>query len=135
MADAGGSTLLEEKRNSDIIFACTNCAVPFVVDSAAAGVTLKCQKCGSPTTVPHPTHEAAPESSGRISDLQRQLKENESQRVEITGYVNQISIQLHRWQLRLQTLKQRQEKLQTEFVALGGQLPVGATPSAGPSSG
>jgi chromosome segregation ATPase len=91
-----------------------------VVDSAAAGMTVNCQKCGNPTTVPHPTLDAATESAGKISDLQNQLKENESQRTEITGYINQLSIQLHRWQLRLQTLKERQEKLETEIAVLRG---------------
>ena len=91
-----------------------------MVDSAAAGRTWNCQKCGNPTTVPHPTLDAATENAGKISDLQNQLKENESQRTEITGYINQHSIQLHRWQLRLQTLKERQEKLETEMAALKG---------------
>ncbi len=106
------------KPSTDIVFACPNCQASFVVDAAAAGVTLKCQKCGSPTTVPHPTLNAATENAGKISDLHNQLKENESQRTEITGYINQLSIQLHRWQLRLQTLKERQEKLETEIAAL-----------------
>jgi len=83
-------------------------------------MTLNCQKCGNPTTVPHPTLEAATESSPKLSELQHQLKENESQRTEITGYINQLSIQLHRWQLRLQTLKERQQKLETELAATGG---------------
>jgi len=120
MQQTGGSILPVQKSSGDIIFACSNCSSSFVVDSAAAGVTLKCQKCGQPTTVPHPTLEVATENALRISDLQRQLKENESQRTEITGYINQLSIQLHRWQLRLQTLKERQEKLQTELAAIGG---------------
>ena len=54
----------------------------------------------------------------KISELQHQLTENESQRTEITGYINQLSIQLHRWQLRLQTLNERQKKLQDELAAL-----------------
>lgn len=83
-------------------------------------MTLNCQKCGHPTTVPHPTLEVAAENSSKISELQHQLKENESQRTEITGYINQLNIQLHRWQLRLQTLKERQQKLQTELAANGG---------------
>jgi chromosome segregation ATPase len=83
-------------------------------------MTLDCQKCGKPTTVPNPALEAAAENSARIADLQHQLKENESQRTEITGYINQLSIQLHRWQLRLQTLKERQEKLETEREATCG---------------
>ena len=62
--------------------------------------------------------EAAAENAARISDLQHQLKENESQRTEITSYINQLSIQLHRWQLRLQTLNERQQKLQTDLASL-----------------
>ena len=80
-------------------------------------MTLDCQKCGKPTTVPNPALEAAAGNSIRISDLQHQLKENESQRTEVTGYINQLNIQLHRWQLRLQTLKERQQKLQAELTA------------------
>ena len=102
----------------DIVFACAHCATSFVVDAAAAGMTLDCQKCGKPTTVPNAVMEADAENAVRISDLQHQLKENESQRTEITGYINQLSIQLHRWQLRLKTLNERQEKLQTELASL-----------------
>jgi DNA-directed RNA polymerase subunit M/transcription elongation factor TFIIS len=116
MQQTDGSTL--SAQGSDIIFACTHCSASFVVDSAAAGMKLDCQKCGKPTTVPNPVLEAAAGKARRISDLQHQLKENESQRVEITGYANQLGIQLHRWQLRLQTLKERQEKLQTELAEI-----------------
>jgi hypothetical protein len=48
------------------------------------------------------------------------LKENESQRTEITGYINQLSIQLHRWQLRLTSLNERQQKLQAELAEVSG---------------
>ena len=81
-------------------------------------MTLDCQKCGKPTTVPAPGATASGEETAKISDLQRQLKENESQRTEITGYINQHSIQLHRWQLRLQTLNERQKKLQAELASI-----------------
>lgn len=103
--------------SSDIVFSCVHCATSFVVDAAAAGMTLDCQKCGKPTPVPNVKLEAAADNAVRISDLQHQLKENESQRTEITGYINQLSIQLHRWQLRLQTLNERQQKLEAEFAA------------------
>jgi chromosome segregation ATPase len=89
-----------------------------VVDSAAAGMTLVCQKCGKPTTVPKTASEAAAATNSiKISELQHQLKENESQRTEITGYINQLGIQLHRWKLRLQTLNERQTKLEAELAA------------------
>jgi DNA-directed RNA polymerase subunit RPC12/RpoP len=120
MQPAGGSALSVQESSSDIVFACTHCSASFIVDSAAAGMTLTCQKCGKPTVVPNPTLEAAATNSIKISNLQHQLKENESQRTEITSYINQISIQLHRWQLRLQTLKERQQKLQMELDAICG---------------
>jgi predicted Zn finger-like uncharacterized protein len=104
--------------SSDIVFACSNCATSYVVDAAAAGMTVNCQHCGKPTTVPKATIVAAAENAARISDLQHQLKENESQRTEITSYINQLSIQLHRWQLRLQTLNERQQKLEAELATI-----------------
>ena len=83
-------------------------------------MTLTCEKCRKPTTVP--AVAAAPpasENAAKISDLRNQLKENESQRTEITSYINQLSIQLHRWQLRLQSLNERQQKLEADLAALG----------------
>jgi transcription elongation factor Elf1 len=117
MQPGAASTLSVQAPNSDIVFACAHCSTSFVVDAAAAGMTLDCQKCGKPTTVPNTTIEMAAENALKISDLQHQLKENESQRTEITGYINQLSIQLHRWQLRLQSLNERQQKLEAELAA------------------
>jgi peptidoglycan hydrolase CwlO-like protein len=118
MQPAGGSTTSVQAPSSDIVFACSHCSTSFVVDAAAAGLTLDCQNCGKPTTVPKVTLEAAADNAVKISDLQHQLKENESQRTEITSYINQLSIQLHRWQLRLQSLNERQTKLQAELTQL-----------------
>lgn len=105
-------------RPPDITFACVHCSSPLVVDAAAAGMTLDCQKCGKPTPVPAlPGKNAGPASKTEAhrADLQRQVKENESQRIEITGYINQLSIQLHRWQLRLQTLNERKAQIEQEL--------------------
>src|SRR4051812_21762704 len=101
MQETGGSMLSApaESRERDIYFACQHCSTPFVVDAAAAGITLNCQKCGKPTTVPSPSSVSAVVSQGdpaKISELQRHLKENESQCTEVTGYINQLNIQLHR---------------------------------------
>ena len=77
-------------------------------------MTLDCQKCGKPTAVPPPLEKrgaADTKVEAHRADLQRQVKENESQRTEITSYINQLSIQLHRWQLRLQTLNERRQDL------------------------
>ena len=110
-----------QTANSDIVFACAHCSTSFVVDAAAAGMTIDCQNCGKPTTVPRVSVEVAAENAVRISDIQHQLKENESQRTEITSYINQLSIQLHRWQLRLQSLNERQQKLEAELAAAKGR--------------
>ena len=59
-----------------------------------------------------------PSASAKLAELQRHLKENESQRTEINGYINQLSIQLHRWQLRLQTLNERNKQLTDEMAGL-----------------
>jgi chromosome segregation ATPase len=58
---------------------------------------------------------ASPAAPQELTDLQRKLKENESQRTEVTGYINQLSIQLHRWKLRLQTLNERKTELEEEL--------------------
>lgn len=103
---------------ADIVFACPNCATSYVVDAAAAGATLQCQNCGKPLKVPRSGLKAAAANAVRVSELHDQLKENEAQRTEITSYINQHSIQLHRWELRLKTLNERQQKLQAELESL-----------------
>jgi len=110
-----------QTSDPDIVFACVHCATSYVVDAAAAGIAVQCQNCGNTTTVPSSDLAAAAGDAIRISDLQHQLKENESQRTEITSYINQHSIQLHRWQLRLKSLNERQQKLQSDLAAICGQ--------------
>ena len=107
----------------DIIFQCEQCETPLVVDAAAAGLAVSCQRCGKPTRVPDRKAELTAENEAKISDLQRQLKENESQRTEITSYINQHSIQLHRWQLRLKDLNDRKAKLDAELEAVSDPAP------------
>lgn len=79
-------------------------------------MTLTCQHCGQPTRVP--AKSGAPLPPEKEAELRRHLKENESQRTEITGYINQLHIQLHRWQLRLQSLNDRNAQLRAEMAGL-----------------
>jgi transcription elongation factor Elf1 len=99
----------------DLLFKCQHCASPLVVNAAAAGMTLNCQRCGKPTLVPVTSPSTGPASPQELTDLQRKLKENESQRTEVTSYINQLSIQVHRWKLRLQTLNERKTELEEEL--------------------
>src|SRR5258708_37323941 len=113
----------------DVFFSCERCGTPLVVDGAAAGLTLNCQRCGGPTTVPHPSAAHSPDALApvaieeRLAESRRHLKENESQRTEINGYINQLSIQLHRWPIRRQTLDERNKEVQdgiARCVSAGG---------------
>ena len=104
-----------KSEHGDLLFNCQHCASPLIVDAAAAGMTVNCQRCGKPTPVPITTLAVSPTSPQEVTDLQRKLKENESQRTEVTGYINQLSIQLHRWKLRLQTLNERKNELEEEL--------------------
>lgn len=106
-----------ETRSPEIVFACVHCGTSFVVDAAAAGATLNCQNCGQSTLVPAAAAEVknAAVSPEHRADLERRLKENESQRTEVTGNINQLCIQLHRWKLRLQTLNERKAELEGEL--------------------
>jgi transcription elongation factor Elf1 len=99
----------------DIVFNCARCSGALVVDAAAAGLTLNCQHCGQPTLVPAASSGA--DAATQLTDLQRKLKENESQRTEVTGHLNQLSIQIHRWKLRLQTLNERKAELEAELAS------------------
>jgi transcription elongation factor Elf1 len=109
---------------NDIFFHCVHCGTRLVVDRAAAGKTLPCQRCKKQTQVPSiadvpkiDAPKASPENE-QLADLQRRLKENSSQRTEVVGYINQLSIQLQRWQLRLKTLSERQTELEAEMASL-----------------
>ena len=111
------SPVRPQARNEagDLLFKCQHCASPLVVNAAAAGMTLNCQRCGKPTLVPITSASASPAPPQELTDLQRKLKENESQRTEVTSYINQLSIQVHRWKLRLQTLNERKTELEEEL--------------------
>jgi DNA-directed RNA polymerase subunit M/transcription elongation factor TFIIS len=106
----------------DIVFQCPHCHTTLKLDRATEGTTLKCESCQQLIRVPQSrsakkvSDQAKPLNLEHSSDLESCLKENESQRTEITGYINQLNIQLHRWQLRLQTLNERKQQLEAKLA-------------------
>jgi DNA-directed RNA polymerase subunit M/transcription elongation factor TFIIS len=98
----------------DIFFHCQHCKAALVANRSAEGMTLTCQKCGKLTAVPKSAEPTA-NTFAYADEVRRKLTENESQRAEITGNINQLTIQLHRWQLRLQTLNDRKAQLEKEL--------------------
>jgi hypothetical protein len=69
----------------------------------------------TPAPPPTPLSAAPPSTNLSLDELKRQLKENQSQRTEVTGHINQLNIQLHRWQLRMNTLNERQRALEAQI--------------------
>ena len=110
-------SLRKVAADPDIFFHCDHCKASLVVNRSAAGMSLSCQRCGKLTAVPKPTEPTA-DAVAQLQQIQRKLTENESQRAEVTGYINQLTIQLHRWQLRLQTLNDRKHQLEKEVSSL-----------------
>jgi DNA-directed RNA polymerase subunit M/transcription elongation factor TFIIS len=102
------------ESDPDIFFHCQHCKAALVATRAAAGMSLACQKCGQQTFVPKPDGPSET-ALAYAEELRGKLKENESQRAEVTSYINQLTIQLHRWQLRLQTLDERKAQLEKEI--------------------
>ena len=75
----------------------------------------------------HPRHYdfsgmALEQIARRIEELRHQLKENMSQDVEMRGHVNRATIELHRLQLRLKKLHDRQADIEAEIVAAKASL-------------
>src|SRR5690349_8867982 len=112
----GAGLEIAANDENDVFFKCEHCGTALVVAATAAGMTLKCQRCGSPTTVPRSLSSTPKTGAVHDPELQRRLTENESQRTEVRGYINQLAIQLHRWHLRLQDLDKRKKEL---LAALG----------------
>jgi len=107
-------SLRKVTSDPDIFFHCQHCKAALVATRSAAGMSLACRKCGEQTAVPQPEEPNA-NALAYADELRGKLKENESQRAEVTGYINQLTIQLHRWQLRLQTLDERKVQLEKDL--------------------
>jgi DNA-directed RNA polymerase subunit M/transcription elongation factor TFIIS len=108
------NSLRKVTSDPDIFFHCQHCKAALVANQSAGGMTLTCQKCGKLTVVPKPEEPSA-SALAYSEELRGKLTENESQRAEVTGSINQLTIQLHRWQLRLQTLNDRKAQLEKEL--------------------
>lgn len=135
----------------DIVFNCPNCHGELVVDRDGAGLAVPCSHCGHALTIPDyqqpppvPGALQTPEPSEpavaapvrhfdfsdkgreqlerRFNELKSQLKENRSQDTEMRGHVNRATMDLHRLQLKLKKLQERQADIDAEITALADWL-------------
>ena len=58
------------------------------------------------------------ELNRRQNELQRTLRESQTQLTEIKGHIHHATIQLHRYQLKLEVIQERQSELKAELDAL-----------------
>jgi predicted RNA-binding Zn-ribbon protein involved in translation (DUF1610 family) len=58
----------------------------------------------------------------RQSELQRALRESQTQSTEVQGLIHHATIQLHRYQLKLEVIQERQNELKAELEALNQAL-------------
>jgi hypothetical protein len=54
----------------------------------------------------------------RQNELQRAILESQAQTTEVKGHIHHATIQLHRYQLKLEVIQERQSELKTELNAL-----------------
>lgn len=135
----------------DIVFNCPNCHGELVVDRDGAGLAVPCSHCGYELTIPDhqqatrvvdalqalETTEPASappvrhfdfsdkpreQLERRFNELKSQLKENRSQDTEMRGHVNRATMDLHRLQLKLKKLQERQTDIDAEINALADWL-------------
>src|SRR5213082_1397126 len=78
------NSLRKVTADPDIFFHCQHCKAALVANRSAAGMNLSCQKCGQTTNVPQPEEPNA-NALAYADEISGKLKENESQRAEVTG--------------------------------------------------
>jgi DNA-directed RNA polymerase subunit RPC12/RpoP len=126
----------------DIVFNCAHCQGELVVDREGEGLEVQCPHCGYTLVIPayHPKTDQHPDQTAtagplanierfdfrgfsadqlgrRVEELRHQLKENRSQDTELRGHVGRATMELHRLQLRLQKLRDRQLEIEAEISA------------------
>ena len=82
MQNSGGSALSAQESSNDIVFACTHCSASFVVDSAAAGLTLDCQKCGK---ADHRSESGSRSRRGKLRQDFRSAASTQRERIAAHG--------------------------------------------------
>lgn len=113
--------------DSPLIFPCPSCDQDISAPASMAGQVVACPLCHQQFTVPPPAApQAAAHDEARIREeirsLEGQLHENVTQTTELRGNMSRLNMELHRHQLRLDKLLERQTSLNTEIQAARDQL-------------
>lgn len=129
--------LVVDKDGAGMTFDCSHCSKSVTVPQASTvrgAVAKPAEEAVAESKHEEPPKEGAPAEPAppksfdfssmpreqvekRLAELKLQYKENSSQRTEIRGYINRAQIELHRYQLRLQKLVDRQADMEGEIRA------------------
>ena len=131
--------LVVDREGAGLECLCAHCGFPLVIPDLASPQPFKSELPPLASLVPPvpPVSPVAPapeaktpsprrfdfgeiepgQVTRRVDELKHQLKENMSQHTETRGHVNRATIELHRLQLRLKTLQDRQTDIEAELSA------------------
>lgn len=125
-----GGELVVDQEGAGMTLACTHCRKNIAVPSPVPAGRLAAPASEPPPPPTRPQPEKAPLSrvfgfegqppeqvAQRAEELRLQLTENRSQTTEMRGHVNRATIELHRLQLKLQKLVDRQNAIEAEMLA------------------
>jgi hypothetical protein len=125
-----GGELIVDMDGAGMEVACALCNAPVVIpeyhgpslhflQAATAKLTKAIQTARSASPKKFHFEGHSPEELEQIqSELQRALRETQAQTTEVRGHIHHATIQLHRYQLKLEVIQERQSELKAELDAL-----------------
>jgi hypothetical protein len=125
-----GGELIVDMDGAGMEVACALCNSPVVIpeyhgpslhflQAATAKLTKAIQTARNASPKKFAFEGHSPEELERIqSELQRFLRESQAQMTEVRGHIHHATIQLHRYQLKLEVIQERQSEIKAELDAL-----------------
>ena len=135
--------LVVDKAGAGMVFDCSHCGKPVTVpvnqereiqnsmpalDARSAPVPGEAGQIDAGTQVQVSknvydfSQRSVEDVEKRLNELKFQYKENSSQRTEMRGHINRAQIELHRYQIKLQKLVDRQLDMEAEIRSAQARL-------------
>jgi len=111
-----------------VIIQCPACHESVTAPNSMIGQLVECPFCKHQFVIsaPPPVNKASGRDSAivqaELASLEGQLRENMSQITELRGHVSRLNMELHRHQIRMKTLTDRNAELQTGVAAARAEL-------------
>ncbi len=131
--------LVVDKEGEGMVFDCSHCGVEIMIPPYSGppprrklpeppkSGTESSDPSQPPVLAPVPLPDLSDQTDEalleRLAQLRLHYKENLSQRTEVRGHINRNQIELHRQQIKLQKLVERQMQMEAELTAIQQRLP------------